>query len=125
MELLVKITVFKERTVNFSDGVKKIALSYLQTVSLARNINVPWNQPLTVIRCARCCNTCIRSLFPFDCVLSTATSWDIFVLRYVCTFTAFLIVPLTIFCMKRIGGNKEQIVATLVLLWYLIFPTFI
>ena len=60
--MLIKITVFKKVNieehaqfhkrwgikkkdqVQFSDGVKKIALSYLQTVLLAASMNVPWNR---------------------------------------------------------------------------------
>eukprot|EP00942_MAST-04A_sp_MAST-4A-sp1_P009701 g9701.t1 len=125
--ILIKITVFKERKVYFSDGVKKIALSYLQTVLLARNMNVPWNNTFRQLFFVQDVVAHVLAvIFSLDCVLSTATAWSVFVLRYVCVLIMpFLIVPLTIFCMKRIGGNKEQIVATLVLLWYLMFPTFI
>ena len=94
---------------------------------MARNINVPWNHTFRQLFVAQDVVTRVsEAFFSLDCVLSTATSWGVFVLRYVCVLLLpFLIVPLTIFCMKRIGGNKEQIVATLVLLWYLMFPTFI
>eukprot|EP00942_MAST-04A_sp_MAST-4A-sp1_P006700 g6700.t1 len=125
--VLVKITVFKERKVNFSDGVKKIALSYLQTVLLARNMDVPWNQTFHQLFAAQDVITSVsKAFFSLDCVLSTTSTWYVFVLRSICTLLLpLLMVPLTYTCMKFVRGNKDEIISAIVLLWYLMFPSFI
>eukprot|EP00944_MAST-04C_sp_MAST-4C-sp1_P014424 g14424.t1 len=125
--VLVKITVFKERKVHFSDGVKKIALSYLQTVLLARSMDVPWNQTFRQLFAAQDVVTSVaKAFFSLDCVLNTMSIWDVFVLRYICILLLPLVmVPLTYTCIKFVRGSKDEIVSAIVLLWYLMFPSFI
>ena len=125
--VLVKITVFKERKVHFSDGVKKIALSYLQTVLLARNMDVPWNETFRQLFAAQDVVTSVsKAFFSLDCVLNTMSIWNVFVLRSICILLLPLfMVPLTYTCIKFIRGNKDEIISAIVLLWYLMFPSFI
>ena len=121
---LVKITVFKERKANFSDGVKKIALSYLQTVLLAKTMDVPWNKTFRQLFVAQATLTNIsKAFFSLGCVLNTS-AWNVFVVQYVSILCLPLfIAPLTYLGVKACSGGNDEVVSAIVLLFYLMYPT--
>ena len=133
--ILVKITVFKARQAKFSDGVKKIVLSYLQLASLAAHANVPWTSTFQELFALQTISTSIGDAFlSIDCIFYSMTSWNVFVIKLVgILFVPVLVIPFAYcgicFCRSRFqsdhGTFKDQFVASLVLLWYLTFPSII
>eukprot|EP00942_MAST-04A_sp_MAST-4A-sp1_P003014 g3014.t1 len=132
--ILIRITVFKPREVHLSDGVKKIVLSYLQLASLAAHANVPWTSSFQQLFTFQQQSTSIADAFlSLDCVLDYMKSWDVFVIKlFGMLLIPMVIVPFAycgIHCCRKIWPNdghwKDQFVASVVLLWYLAFPSIV
>eukprot|EP00942_MAST-04A_sp_MAST-4A-sp1_P003603 g3603.t1 len=133
--VLIRITVFKPREVHFSDGVKKIFLSYLQLASLASAVNVPWTASFRQLFAIQQISTSIADAFlSLDCVLEFMPTWNVFLIKlFGVLLLPVLVLPIAYvairFCCKRFRSNDsnwvDQFVATVVLLWYLAFPSIV
>jgi hypothetical protein len=131
---VVEITVFKPRTFQVSDGVKKIALSYIQMAALATTVDVPWTKSFGGIFTIQTYATSVTdAILSIDCLLPTWSTWEVFQLKLVCVLVfPVLIVPFAyvgVRCRKRGTDRTEHssvhtyFVSTLVLLLYLLYPT--
>ena len=133
--ILIRITVFKPREVHFSDGVKKIFLSYLQLASLASAANVPWTETFRQLFAIQQISTSIADAFlSLDCVLEYMPTWNVFLIKlFGVLLLPVLMLPVAYvgirFCCKRFRQDDsnwtDQFIATLVLLWYLAFPSIV
>ena len=132
----VEISVFKPRTFQVSDGVKKIALSYIQMAALATKVDVPWTKSFGRVFAIQSYATSVADAFlSVDCLLPHWSTWDVFRLKvgWILAFP-MLIVPLTFLgvrCRQRKVDCTEHAsfraywVSTLVLLLYLVYPTLV
>ena len=130
---LVEVTVFRPRTFRVSNGVKKIALSYLQMATLATKVNVPWTKAFGRVFAAQAWATSIADAFlSIDCLLTTWSTWDVFQLKFGCLLLfPLLIAPLIlvgVLCRRRKMDHtgklpaRKHFVSTMVLLLYLLYP---
>lgn len=127
---LIKITVFVKgtKTFQFSQGVKKIALSYLQFAALASKIHVPWNQTFrNLFSFQRASISVSQAFLSLDCVFLNKSAWEVYQIKlFIALLFPLLVSPIAYVVITLfIGGNKKHIIATIVLLWYLAFPTIV
>jgi hypothetical protein len=131
---LVEITVFRPRTFQLSDGVKKIALSYIQVAALATKVDVPWTKSFDRIFATQSYATSVADAFlSIDCLLPTWSTWEIFQLKLILVLAfPILVAPLAcvgVRCRQPKVGRpvhssfRTYFVSTLVLLLYLVYPT--
>ena len=123
--IFIKITVFKAPEVTFSDGVKKIALSYVQLAALAVNADVPWTKAFEDIFSFQASLTSVAdALFSIECNVS-ASVWDVFQLKLgLILLFPILVIPIAYVCI-RLRYDKVHFISTVVLMWYLVYPTIV
>ena len=127
MVILFWLSVFRKKrpVVNFSDGVKKISLSYFQLATLASHMNIPWNKLfIGLFTFQNFATGSSMAFFSLDCTLATMTPWEVFCIKLYATLSfPLLIVPICYvsvrFCCK---GGKDQFYSGITLLWYLAYP---
>ena len=130
---LVEVTVFRPRTFRVSNGVKKIALSYLQMATLATKVNIPWTKSFGSVFAVQAVATSIADAFlSIDCLLPAWSTWDVFQLKLGCLLLfPVLIAPLAfvgVLCRRRKMDHADHLparnyfVSAMVLLLYLLYP---
>ena len=69
--ILLRMTLFKRRIIKLSDGIKKIAINYLQFASLALNLDMPWTNVLCQLFKIQSYGVgVLNALFSLDCILA-------------------------------------------------------
>ena len=123
--VLIIVTVFKPRVIMFSDGVKKIALSYVQLSMLGSQLRVPWSSAVrSLFHIQGVCVGVTESFLSVDCLLQSWTTWELFRLKYLSIFFfPVLVVPIAYIGIRVGKGTLHQLHATIVLLFYLFYPT--
>ena len=123
---LVRITVFKPRVVRLSDGIKKVGLSYLQLATLAMHVDVPWTEQLEQLFAWQSFSSNVSdAVLSLDCVLGWS-AFDTFRLKFIMVMaTPPFIVAASYGGIRAIRGTRSQFHATVILLWYLVFPSIV
>ena len=129
--VFVEITVFKPRAFRLSDGVKKIALSYVQMAALATQVNAPWNQAFGGIFAVQAQVTSVGEAFlSIDCLLPHWSTWEVFRVKLALVLLfPLLVVPLAYLGVRgrlwKRTYDRTYFVSTMVLLLYLVYPTLV
>ena len=123
---LVRITVFKPRVVRLSDGIKKVGLSYLQLATLAMQVDVPWTEQLEQLFAWQSFSSNVSdAVLSLDCVLGWS-AFNTFRLKFIMVMaTPPLLVAASYGGIRAIRGTRSQFHATVILLWYLVFPSIV
>ena len=126
MLFLVRITVFKPRVVRLSDGIKKVGLSYLQLATLAMQVDVPWTEQLEQLFAWQSFSSNVSdAVLSLDCVLGWS-AFNTFRLKFIMVMaTPPLLVAASYGGIRAIRGTRSQFHATVILLWYLVFPSIV
>ena len=121
---LVRVTVFKPRVVRLSDGIKKIGLSYLQLATLAMHVDVPWTEELQNLFSWQSYSSNVsEAVLSVDCLFGWS-AFDAFRLKFVATMVSpLVIVACSYLGIRAVHGSRSQFYATVILLWYLVFPS--
>ena len=124
--ILLRMTLFKRRIIKLSDGIKKIAINYLQFASLALNLDMPWTNVLRQLFKIQSYGVGVSdALLSLDCILAdTPTTWDVFQLKFFGTLMLpILFIPIAYVIVKyALHGGWDEFVASLILFWYLMYP---
>lgn len=124
--ILLRMTLFKRRIIKLSDGIKKIAINYLQFASLALNLDMPWTNVLRQLFKIQSYSVGVsNALLLLDCILAdTSTTWDVFQLKFFGTLMLpILFIPIAYVIVKYVlHGGWDEFVASLILFWYLMYP---
>jgi hypothetical protein len=124
--IFLRMTLFKRRIVKLSDGIKKIAINYLQFASLALNLDMPWTNALNQLFQMQSYGVGVsNALLSLDCILAdTSTTWDVFQLKFFGTLILpILFIPIAYVIVKYVlHGGWDEFVASLILFCYLIYP---
>ena len=120
------MTLFKRRIIKLSDGIKKIAINYLQFASLALNLDMPWTDVLRELFKWQSYSVGVSNAFlSLDCILAdTSTTWEVFKLKFFGTLMLpILFIPIGYVIVKYVlHGGWDEFVASLILFWYLMYP---
>ena len=120
------MTLFKRRIIKLTDGIKKIAINYLQFASLALNLDMPWTNVLCQLFKIQSYSVGVsNALLLLDCILAdTSTTWDVFQLKFFGTLMLpILFIPIAYVIVKYVlHGGWDEFVASLILFWYLMYP---
>ena len=73
--ILLRMTLFKRRIIKLSDGIKKIAINYLQFASLALNLDMPWTNVLRQLFKIQSYGVGVsNALLSLDCILADTST---------------------------------------------------
>ena len=124
--ILLRMTLFKRRIIKLTDGIKKIAINYIQFASLALNLDMPWTNVLRQLFKIQSYSVGVsNALLLLDCILAdTSTTWDVFQLKFFGTLMLpILFIPIAYVIVKYVlHGGWDEFVASLILFWYLMYP---
>eukprot|EP00942_MAST-04A_sp_MAST-4A-sp1_P003259 g3259.t1 len=120
--VLIKMSISNRRIIKLSDGVKKIAINYLQFATLASHLDIPWTDSLKGLFQIQDAGLGITNAkFSLNCVLGDAWfPWDVFQLQLTTTLSSpILFIPILYVLVTKgfHGGRKEFISATTLFLY--------
>ena len=111
------MTLFKRRIIKLSDGIKKIAINYLQFASLALNLDMPWTDVLRELFKWQSYGVGVsNALLSLDCILAdTSATWEVFKLKFFGTLILpILFIPIAYVIVKCVlHGGGDEFVASL------------
>ena len=126
--ILVRLTVFKPSSPNnFSTGVKKSIISYLQFAHLASELQIPWSSAFQRLFQYQAYSVSVGSaMVSLDCALAAYGTWAAFKMKvYISVILPVLCIPTSYLVMKIGKGDMVHFKASIVCLLYLLYPSLI
>ena len=124
--ILLRMTLSKRKDIKLSDGIKKIAINYLQFASLALHLDMPWTKVLQELFKWQSYGIGVsNALLSLDCILAdTYATWKVFQIKFFGTLLLPVIfIPIAYVIVKGVlHGGWNEFVGSLILFWYLMYP---